>query len=175
MIKKNNSTTNKEIFKFSYLQTIIHVGAIVISLGSFYIFAFVYNTVCGTCMKLPNTANTIHNSMSNPIYYFIILLTPVMALLPRYFVRVLKNTLRPSDDIIVQLETQKDNKRGEKLLASWSARSTSSRSPIFRWIFDWENFFLFHFKSLFDTLFIVCTQYNYFLLNYNLPDILFII
>lgn len=113
-------------------QTIIHVGAIVLSLLSFYIFAFVYNTVCRTCMDLPNTARTIHDTISNPVYYLIIILTPVMALLPRYFIRALKNTIKPGDDITMQLETQKEKKRGEKLLSSYSSRSASSRSPIFR-------------------------------------------
>lgn len=83
-------------------------------------------------MNLPNTARTIHDTMSNPIYYLIILLTPVMALLPRYFIKTIKNTVRPSDDIVIQLDMKKEKKRGEKLLASWSARSESSRSPIFR-------------------------------------------
>ncbi|KAL7043840.1 hypothetical protein ACKWTF_001683 [Chironomus riparius] len=110
--------------------TIIHVGAIALSLLSFYIFAFVYNTICRTCMDLPNTARTIQDTMSNPIYYFILFLTPVMALLPRYFVRTLKNTIRPSDDVLIQVETEKEKKRGEKLLTSY--RSASSRSPIFR-------------------------------------------
>lgn len=81
-------------------------------------------------MDLPNTARTIQDTMSNPIYYLILLLTPVMALLPRYFVRTLKNTIRPSDDVLIQVEAEKERKRGEKLLTSY--RSASSRSPIFR-------------------------------------------
>ena len=81
-------------------------------------------------MGLPNTAGTIQDTMSNPVFYFIIILTPVMALLPRYFIRTVKNTIKPSDDILVQIETEKENKRGEKLLTSY--RSASSRSPIFR-------------------------------------------
>lgn len=99
---------------------------------TFYVFAFAYNTFCKTWMELPNTARTIHDAMSNPLYYLIIILTPVMALLPRYFIRTLKNTIRPTDDVIMQIETQKEKKRGEKLLPTYSTRSASSRSPIFR-------------------------------------------
>lgn len=112
-------------------QTIIHIGAILISLGTFFTFAFVYNTMCTSCLGLPNTARTIHDSMSNVLYYLIILLAPVMALLPRFFVRVMKNTLQPGDDIIAQNESRNERKRGENLLASWSSRSTS-RSSMFR-------------------------------------------
>jgi ABC-type Fe3+-siderophore transport system permease subunit len=88
-------------------------------------------------MNLPNTASTIHNTMMEPVYYFIIILTPVMALLPRFFVRTLKNTLRPSDDVMIQVEIKKEKKRGETLLTTFSATATttsvaSPRSPIFR-------------------------------------------
>lgn len=82
-------------------------------------------------MSLPNTAMTIHHVMSTPIYYLVLLLTPVLALLPRMLVRAMKNTLQPSDDVAMQVEIRNDKKRGEKLLVSWSTRSTSS-SSIFR-------------------------------------------
>lgn len=111
--------------------TIIHIGAIVISLLSFYIFAFAFNSMCTTCLGLKNSAKTINDAMSTLLYYLIVFLTPVMALLPRFFIRTLKNTLRPSDDIVVQLEMREELKRGENLLASWSSRSTS-KSSIFR-------------------------------------------
>ncbi|KAG5676651.1 hypothetical protein PVAND_006470 [Polypedilum vanderplanki] len=91
--------------------TIIHVGAIAFSLLSFLTFAFVYNTYCTTFMGLPNTARTIQDTMSNVVFYEIIILTPVLALLPRYFIRSLKNSIKPSDDIIVQLESKREIKR----------------------------------------------------------------
>jgi hypothetical protein len=120
------------LIESSDLQTIIHVGAIAISLLSFYTVAFIFNGYCTTCMaNVPNTARTIHDATSTLIYYLILLLSPVMALLPRLFIRTLKNTLRPSDDIVAQVELRRERKRGENLLASWSSRSTS-RSSIFR-------------------------------------------
>lgn len=119
------------LINFNSSQTIIHFGAIVISLGSFYIFAFVYNTMCTSCLGLPNTAKTIHDAMSSLLYYLITFLTPVLALLPRAFIKTLKNSLRPSDDIVVQVEMKNEQKRGENLLATWSSRSTS-KSSIFR-------------------------------------------
>lgn len=78
-------------------------------------------------MSLPNTARTIHDTMSTPIYYLVLILTPVMALLPRYFTRALKNTIKPSDDILVQLENQKEMRRGENMM-----KNASEQSPIFR-------------------------------------------
>lgn len=78
-------------------------------------------------MNLPNTIRTIHDTMSNPLYYLVLILTPVMALLPRYFARALKNTIKPSDDIILQVETRNEKRRGEKII-----KNASERSPIFR-------------------------------------------
>jgi hypothetical protein len=66
--------------------------------------------------------------MSNPIYYFILILTPVLALLPRLFIRAVKNTLRPSDDIIVQVDMQKEQRRGEKFMM----KNTTEQSSKFR-------------------------------------------
>lgn len=117
--------------EINFSQTIIHFGAIVLSLASFYIFAFVYNTMCTSCLGLPNTAKTIHDAMSSLLYYLITILTPVLALLPRAFIKTMKNSLRPSEDIVVQVEMKNEQKRGENLLASWSSRSTS-KSSIFR-------------------------------------------
>ena len=77
-------------------------------------------------MNLPNTARTIHNTMSNPIYYFVLILTPVMALLPRLFIRAVKNTIKPSDDVRIQVEMQQEQRRGEKMM------NTTEQSPIFR-------------------------------------------
>lgn len=79
-------------------------------------------------MNLPNTARTIHDTMSNPIYYFVLILTPVIALLPRLFIRTVKNTIRPSDDVIVQVDMQKEKRRGEKMMM----KNTTEQSSIFR-------------------------------------------
>lgn len=78
-------------------------------------------------MSLPNTARTIHDTMSSRIYYLVLILTPVMALLPRYFARALKNTIKPGDDILVQVETRKEMRRGENMM-----KNASEQSPIFR-------------------------------------------
>lgn len=67
-----------------YFQTILHVLSIAISIGSFYVFAFLYNSVCVSCFGLPSNYWVIHMSMSSVQYYLITALTAVLALLPRY-------------------------------------------------------------------------------------------
>ena len=70
--------------------------------------------------------------MSTGIYYLVLILTPVVALMPRFFVRAIKNTLHPADDVIVRVEQINEKKRGENLLVSWSSRSSTSGSSIYR-------------------------------------------
>lgn len=112
----------------SISQTYIQVAAIGVSLASFYVFAFIFNSVCKTCMNLPNTARTIQDTMSNPIYYLVLILTPVLALLPRLFARAVKNTIRPADDIAVLVDQRREKRRGEKMMM----KSSTEQAPIFR-------------------------------------------
>ncbi|XP_062707400.1 phospholipid-transporting ATPase VD isoform X2 [Aedes albopictus] len=110
--------------------TILHVLSIVISIGSFYVFAFAYNTVCVSCFGLPSNYWVIHMSMSSVQYYLITALTAVLALLPRFIYRVVENTVWPGEGVRVTLQYKEEKRRGENLLVTWS-RSTSA-SSIFR-------------------------------------------
>uniref|UniRef100_A0A182Y662 Phospholipid-transporting ATPase n=1 Tax=Anopheles stephensi TaxID=30069 RepID=A0A182Y662_ANOST len=112
--------------------TILHVLSIVISLVSFYAFAFAYNSVCVNCFGLPSNYWVIHMSMSTVQYYLITLLSSVLALLPRFTYRVIKNTIWPCEGVRVTLQYKEEKRRGENLLVTWS-RSTSA-SSIFRYL-----------------------------------------
>ncbi|XP_050100213.1 phospholipid-transporting ATPase VA isoform X1 [Anopheles aquasalis] len=110
--------------------TILHALSIGISLVSFYAFAFAYNSVCVSCFGLPSNYWVIHMSMSTIQYYLITLLTSVLALLPRFTYRVIKNSVWPCEGVRVTLQYKEEKRRGENLLVTWS-RSTSA-SSIFR-------------------------------------------
>ncbi|XP_055601300.1 phospholipid-transporting ATPase VD isoform X2 [Uranotaenia lowii] len=91
--------------------TILHVLSIAISIGSFYVFAFAYSTVCVTCFGLPSNYWVIHMSMSTIQYYLITVLTAVLALLPRFMYRVLENTIWPGEAIRVTLQYKEEKRR----------------------------------------------------------------
>ncbi|XP_058839396.1 phospholipid-transporting ATPase VD-like [Topomyia yanbarensis] len=117
--------------------TILHVLSIAISIGSFYLFAFAYNSVCVSCFGLPSNYWVIQMSMSSIQYYLITVLTAVLALLPRFIYRVLENTVWPGEGIRVTIQHKEEKRRGENLLVSWS-RSTSA-SSIFRYLTTTTN------------------------------------
>uniref|UniRef100_A0AAG5DVZ4 Phospholipid-transporting ATPase n=1 Tax=Anopheles atroparvus TaxID=41427 RepID=A0AAG5DVZ4_ANOAO len=91
--------------------TILHVLSIGISLVSFYAFAFLYNSVCVNCFGLPSNYWVIHMSMSTIQYYLITLLSSVLALLPRFTYRVVKNTLWPCEGVRVTLQYKEEKRR----------------------------------------------------------------
>ncbi|KAL1116082.1 hypothetical protein AAG570_005577 [Ranatra chinensis] len=112
--------------------TILHVGSLVLSLGSFYVFCLVYNSVCMQCWGLPSNTWVISSTLGDPSYWLIVLLSTITALLPRFVFRAVQSMLWPDDVMRAVIETRRANQRGDHFLVSWS-RSTST-SSIYRYI-----------------------------------------
>lgn len=69
---------------FCLLQTIIHVFSIFISIGTFYAFSLLYNSVCVQCLNLPSNYWVVQRAASSVTYWSVIFLSVVLALLPRF-------------------------------------------------------------------------------------------
>ncbi|XP_058056504.1 phospholipid-transporting ATPase VD [Anopheles bellator] len=91
--------------------TILHALSIGVSLVSFYLFTFAYNSICVNCFGLPSNYWVIHRSMSTVQYYLITTLSCVLALLPRFTYRVVKNTVWPCEGIRVTLQYKEEKRR----------------------------------------------------------------
>jgi hypothetical protein len=72
------------LFLFYSLQTIIHVASIVISIGTFYAFSLLYNSVCVQCLNLPSNYWVVQHAASSVTYWSVIFLSVVLALIPRF-------------------------------------------------------------------------------------------
>ncbi|RZB54427.1 phospholipid-transporting ATPase VD, partial [Asbolus verrucosus] len=107
--------------------TIIHVASIVLSIGAFYLYSFLYNSLCVNCFGLPSTYWTIQKATSRPTYWLITLLSSVVAILPRYVFKVVKTLMAPDDVTRAIISHRRASRRGEGFLVSWS-RSTSTSS-----------------------------------------------
>ncbi|CAB0019266.1 unnamed protein product [Nesidiocoris tenuis] len=110
--------------------TILHVGALVLSIGAFYAFFIFYNLVCMQCWNLPANTWVYKTTVFDAQYYLVILLSTVVALLPRFIGHCLQSMLWPSEIMRAVAESKRATQRGDNFLVSWS-RSTSS-SSIFR-------------------------------------------
>jgi phospholipid-translocating ATPase len=108
--------------------TILHVCSVVFSIIFFYSFAFIYNSVCKNCFGFENPFWVIHQMIDSPLHWLTILLTVVIAILPRLVIRCMENTLYPSDVTqAILLKRQQATHKDEELFVTWS-RSTSSSS-----------------------------------------------
>ncbi|KAH8329082.1 hypothetical protein KR074_003510 [Drosophila pseudoananassae] len=107
--------------------TVLHVLSIVISLASFYLFSIVYNSMCVNCFGLPSTYWVIFVCFGSAVHWLVILLSTVVAVLPRLLLTTVRTSLCPDDSTKVILQSKRERSRGEGLLVTWS-RSTSASS-----------------------------------------------
>ncbi|KAK2835940.1 hypothetical protein Q5P01_016424 [Channa striata] len=79
--------------------------SIAFSIALFFTVALCYNASCPTCYSPSNPYWTMQTLLQDPLFYLLCVITPVAALLPRYFYRACQGTLFPSP---VQLGRQFD-------------------------------------------------------------------
>lgn len=70
--------------------------SICFSIALFFTVALCYNASCPTCYSPSNPYWTIQRLLKDPLFYFLCVITPATALLPRYFYRACQGTLFPS-------------------------------------------------------------------------------
>lgn len=114
--------------------TIIHIGAILGSLGIFFGFCLFYNAVCVNCMGLPGSYWVMEKVITRHTYWFTVVLTSVLALMPRLVYKAIQSTIAPdaiqvvSQQIVAksgnQIRRQRISQRGDvNFIAGWSRSS----------------------------------------------------
>ncbi|XP_068999614.1 phospholipid-transporting ATPase VD isoform X1 [Embiotoca jacksoni] len=76
--------------------TWIHVLVLVLSGGSYFLFVLPFSVFCVTCSPPTNPLGVETLQMSQPLFYFLCVLTTVTALIPRLLFRALYNTFHPA-------------------------------------------------------------------------------
>uniref|UniRef100_A0A8C6X2B3 Phospholipid-transporting ATPase n=1 Tax=Naja naja TaxID=35670 RepID=A0A8C6X2B3_NAJNA len=77
-------------------QTLFHGIAIIGSILLYFIFSSIYNATCVLCNHPTNPYWIMEMEFSEPNFYFTIIITPVVALLPRYLILALQGTFNLS-------------------------------------------------------------------------------
>lgn len=77
--------------------TIIQVASLILSIGAFYVYSVLYNSLCVSCFGLPSNYWIIQHAMSTLNYWLVIPLSCVLALLPRFLLRILHTVVFPDD------------------------------------------------------------------------------
>ncbi|KAL6107638.1 atp10a [Pungitius sinensis] len=70
--------------------------SIFFSLSLFFAVSLCYNASCPSCFSPPSPYWSMQRLLGEPLFYLLCVLTPVAALLPRYFYRACQGTLFPS-------------------------------------------------------------------------------
>ncbi|XP_047231171.1 phospholipid-transporting ATPase VA [Girardinichthys multiradiatus] len=103
--------------------------SIAFSVALFFIVALCYNASCPTCYSPSNPYWTMQRLLQDPLFYLLCTITPVAALLPRYFYRSCQGTLFPSP---VQVGRQLDKLPSDtrkNILSLSRVKMGSSLSP----------------------------------------------
>ncbi|KAL7832777.1 hypothetical protein SRHO_G00297950 [Serrasalmus rhombeus] len=70
--------------------------SIAFSIVLFFMVALCYNASCPTCYSPSNPYWTMQRLLGDPLFYLMCIITPIAALLPRYFYRACQGSLFPS-------------------------------------------------------------------------------
>ncbi|XP_076870818.1 phospholipid-transporting ATPase VA [Brachyhypopomus gauderio] len=101
-------TWGTPITTLALLTILLHLGietktwtwmnwaSIAFSLVLFFMVALFYNSSCPTCYSPSNPYWTMQRLLGDPVFYLLCLITPIAALLPRYFYRACQGSLFPS-------------------------------------------------------------------------------
>ena len=71
-------------FALLCLQTLFHLVAMVGSVVLYLVFSLIYNAACMVCNPPANPYWIMEKQLADPTFYLLCLLTPVVALLPRF-------------------------------------------------------------------------------------------
>ncbi|KAA0713012.1 putative phospholipid-transporting ATPase VA [Triplophysa tibetana] len=100
------------------------------SISLFFTVALCYNASCPTCFSPSNAYWTMQRLLGDPMFYLLCVVTPMAALLPRYFYRACQGSLFPNP---VQVGRQLDKLPADmrRLLLSQSRMKLGSLGSLF--------------------------------------------
>ncbi|KAI1899548.1 hypothetical protein AGOR_G00062920 [Albula goreensis] len=109
--------------------TWLNWASIIFSISLFFTVALCYSASCPICYPPSNPYWSMHRLLGDPLFYLLCVITPVVALLPRYFYRACQGSIFPS---LVQVGRQLDKLSPESRRNILSQRSMcSAKLPLF--------------------------------------------
>ncbi|NXY84173.1 AT10A ATPase, partial [Alcedo cyanopectus] len=108
--------------------TFLHWSSCIFSILLFFFVALVYNASCPVCHPPSNPYWTMERLMGDPMFYLTCIVSPVVALLPRFLYRILQGTLFPTQ---LQLGRQLSKLPPEirtQLLPKWNGKESTRQA-----------------------------------------------
>ncbi|KAM7100680.1 phospholipid-transporting ATPase VB [Ciconia maguari] len=111
--------------------TLFHVVTMIGSVVFYLVFSLIYNAACVVCNPPTSPYWIMEKQLSDPTFYLLCLITPVIALLPRFFIFALRGTLGAS--LILKAQQLDKLPKGQQDLEIQKLRSrkqTTSGAPV---------------------------------------------
>jgi len=112
--------------------TIIHWTSLMLSILFYFAFILIYNSFCITCFGLQNPFWVIHHTMGTAEFWLLILVSCVLALLPRMCFHVIRNTIRPNA-VSIEMLSRTRSQGGLKNIGGGGLSRMSTQSTNLSW------------------------------------------
>uniref|UniRef100_A0A8D2P7Q5 Phospholipid-transporting ATPase n=1 Tax=Zosterops lateralis melanops TaxID=1220523 RepID=A0A8D2P7Q5_ZOSLA len=111
--------------------TFLHWSSCIFSIILFFFVALVYNASCPVCHPPSNPYWTMERLMGDPMFYFTCIISPVVALLPRFLYRTLQGTLFPTQLQLGRQLSKLSPETRTQLLAKLNVKETICQTRLF--------------------------------------------
>jgi len=102
--------------------TIFHWLAMLTSVVLYLGFGLTYNAVCSNCSGLTNPYWVMQHGLMDPIQHLVLVITAILSILPRIFIRVVTNTLQPTD-VVNAVRLRRRERDTKKMLENVETKS----------------------------------------------------
>ncbi|XP_078407140.1 phospholipid-transporting ATPase VB isoform X1 [Cetorhinus maximus] len=106
--------------------TWLHWGSMFGSIALYFLITLVYSANCVTCNHPSNPYWIMQHQMTDPLFYLVCLITPVLALLPRYLFRSLQGTLFASCVLKARQLDKLDREQRIQTTKHWKGLNSSA-------------------------------------------------
>ncbi|KAM6116147.1 phospholipid-transporting ATPase VB [Pterocles gutturalis] len=110
--------------------TLFHVVAMIGSVVFYLVFSLIYNATCVLCNPPTNPYWIMEKQLSEPTFYLLCLITPVIALLPRFFIFALRGTVGASLILKAQQLDKRPKRQQDLEIQKLRSRKTTSGTPV---------------------------------------------
>ncbi|XP_037988753.1 probable phospholipid-transporting ATPase VA [Motacilla alba alba] len=111
--------------------TFLHWSSCIFSIILFFFVALVYNASCPVCHPPSNPYWTMERLMGDPMFYFTCIISPVVALLPRFLYRTLQGTLFPTQLQLGRQLSKLSPETRAQLLTELNVKETVCQTRLF--------------------------------------------
>ncbi|MBN3299632.1 AT10A ATPase, partial [Amia calva] len=110
--------------------TWLNWASIAFSIVLFFMVALCYNASCPTCFSPFNPYWTMQKLMGDPTFYVLLIITPIVALMPRYFYRAFQGTLFPSPVHVGRQLDKLSPETRRSIVSQMKAKAGASFGPV---------------------------------------------